>query len=396
MSIYNDKIDVSFQLKTIIVYIVFGLLAFSPISSYIIMKILHLPMSLPEVFVILMLAFLPRDFKKHFSFNKKIFIKGFMILLLLLLIGILYGRYPTKELLGTARIYFDLLFYLSISTSFKGPNFNIIYYICLGSILGWIVSSINILISYFSNLESGNFVSLGNTLAIPLGLCAAVNMSKKNFVVFITLSLIVCLLSLVRRPLFILFISFLLLLLFNQISSKIKKQSLLLLFIISLLLPSIGTYLQDEYPIIYRRTFEKTIEFIGGDSNADDDFRKDNIKSFSLVDNIFPRGLVTRNTKDNPDGGLYIDYPFYEYFYTFGFLFLIIMIVLIYRLRFLYKCYKKYHDSYIFLLFYMGLIFVVLSFLEGTFLSSTYVVPFTGFLFGQFILYSKKMKYAKI
>lgn len=369
--------------KEMCLYILFGLFAFSPISSYLVMTVLHFPMSLPEVFVIFFLPFLPKDFKKCFTFNKGVFVKNSIFLIVLLFIGMLYGNYSNSELLGTTRIYLDLIFYFSISNKQKGPNLKIIYFIALGTIIGWLFMSIINLRTFFLVSDEGGFVSLGNTFAIPLGMVAALLLKdNKKFFIYIVAALLVCLMSLVRRPLVILFCSLFIPFLFGLYGRKAKRVMFFIVILVGLLLPSLSIYLEKEYPIIYRRTFEKTIEFIHGESNQDDDYRKENLASFSLFDNIIPRGLVTRNT-EKPDGGLYIDYPFYEYFYTFGLFAFYFVARFMFKIRSLYILYKKTYDSYIYLIMFMCLVIILLSFLEGTFLSSTYIVPMTGFIFGQ-------------
>ena len=383
MSVDRINSRESISKKNLLVFILFGFFVFSPISSYVVMSILHFPLSLPEAFVLLFLPLLPKEFKKCFYFDVNIFVKNLFFLIVLLMIGMLYGNYLNSELLGTARIYFDLIFYYSISSKQKGPDLIIIYMIAFGTIWGWLLMSIINLRSFFFVSDEGGFVSLGNTFAIPLGMVAALLLKdNKKFFTYLVVALLVCLMSLVRRPLVILFSSLFIPFLFGLYNQKIKRVMLEVIILIALILPTLGIYLENEYPIIYRRTFEKTTEFIHGESNQDDDYRKENLGSFSIIDNLIPRGLVTRNTEET-DGGLYIDYPIFEYFYTLGLFAFYFIIRFIFKIKCLYRAYQKTYDPYAFLILFMCFIIIILSFLEGTFLSSTYIVPMTGFVFGQ-------------
>lgn len=382
-----------FDKKYAVTLILLGLLAYSPISTFIIMNLLHFPMSLPEVFVLFMYPFLPKQFKRNIHFNRFLFCRLLFLLVLLLTIGLYIGNYSTKNLFGTFRIYFDMIFYISIFSSKQGFNFNIVTFICLGSLLGWLINCFLTLDSYFASAgdsENVTFVSLGNILAIPLGLFSS-SLSKNNklFLAIILCSLLICVFSAVRRPLVVMLFALFLLFLSRQFSGQIKRWLLIILTSLVVSLPALVSFLEVNYPILYYRLYVKTIEFVQGDSNQSDDYRKMRIAEFKLSGNLLPRGLVTRDTLNDLDGGAYIDYPFMEYFYTFGLIIYIVLLCLFRDLYRLWRFYRRNKDLYLLMIILMFMIFGLLSFLEGTFLSSTYTVPFTGYVIGQFVYFKK-------
>jgi hypothetical protein len=164
----------------------------------------------------------------------------------------------------------------------------------------------------------------------------------------------------------------------------------MMVFMFLFFLPQIEKYVKTNAPQLYLRIFLKTEMFLSGtNSKSGDSVRLNNMHEMStnFQNYIIPKGFVSRQTvKDKT--GRFIDFPLSELFYMFG-LFAILLLLGIGICTFgcFYHYFNKGSDSVIFVV--ISLIMLMLLFLEGTFLSSSYVAPFTGYCLGRIKFYSK-------
>jgi hypothetical protein len=153
----------------------------------------------------------------------------------------------------------------------------------------------------------------------------------------------------------------------------------------------VSNYIQENIPALYFRVIEKTELFLKGDIESTGDLnRVQNISGkLDLTRYIYPQGFVSRQTKgDNDDGGGYIDFPLSELFYTFGFIISFILLLgLFTQITFCYKNREKTNNESL-VFFTIGILLIILFFIEGTFLSSTYVTPITGYCLARIKYYS--------
>jgi len=387
---YIQSISVRFLL------ILMGFIVFSPFSTFLIMRILGFSLSLPEILLI-PFVFL---FRKRFHFENIKLLRYaifFIFWLSLIFISIIADNYSLKEILGSSRSYFTLgIAYLLFS---KDNNFTLngVMFVSLGSILGWIFTSFFATFDFLSG-NSSVIAEIGNMLAIPLLISISV-LTKRNKILLISivLCIILSLIAGMRRQILVFVVSLVLSygfsLFFSRKKDFLRKMFFLLIFIITflLLLPLVTKFLQENNPLLYYRVIEKTqMTFSGSADDAGDGSRIENMqarfKNFEQY--IIPRGFVTRQTLDDKSGGGYIDFPLSELLYTFGiFGATLILIVLI---IFIHRCYVRANitnnESVIFVI--IGIIMFMLLFLEGTFLSSSYTTPFTGYCLGRLKYYS--------
>lgn len=380
------------------IYFLLGFLAFSPFCGWLVLEYLQFPVSLTELFLLALIPFLPNEFKKCFAFNFSVFIKSLTLLLLLLLVGIIYGEYSLYSLVACFRIYLYLIICLSFSVNKRGPDINILSIIAIGSVIGWIFCSFYTL-SHFDPTDSEtSLVTIGNMLAVPLVIFSTL-MSRKTgmFVISLIICIILSFACAMRRELFVLveaiiFCAFL----YKGAGAKTIKRSIITVSVLLIILfPQISGYLKEEYPLLHYRIIEKSSQLISGEKEEADKEREKEYGFFynSILIDPIPKGLVSRNTAKDDLSGLFIDLPLAEVIYTFGNIGGICFILKFYS--YYYKCRKRYQrnkDVYRQLVMFMILIMGSLLFVEGTFLSANYTVPVTGFFIGQLIYLGKKEK----
>lgn len=366
-----------------------GFIVFSPISSYISQNILNLTLSLPE------LLFVPFYFKFRRLFNLKINFKTFIIgaffILFLVVIALIVGQYPLTSILSTARGYTYMLLAFSIFKNKQISNINYIFFIALGSSIGWMIlglASLNQLI-YNLNPQNISLAVYGNMLALALSIIISI-VYKKKILFFIVLgtTLIISLTAGLRRQIAIALVSYILSF-FTQIKFKFKRIisiSISLVFISVLiinLLPQAKSFTAEISPTLYVRIFVKTEQLISGDVSTSDQTRLNSLDRFTddLESYILPRGLVSKRTMQDAGTGLFMDSPYIELFHTFGLFFSIPIIWYFFSsVLFHYKNYYKNHINESAVWFTMGGVIFVLMLIEGSFLNFVYTTPITGFV----------------
>jgi len=379
----------------VITLVIMGFLVFSPFSTILVMKYFGLPISLPEV---LFLPFL-FIFRKRYYFASVVSIRSIIIIsswILLILISILEARYTVTIILSSSRTYLTLLIAYLFFSKANNVTLDDVMYISLGVTLGWLYSSIYEINSYLTG-DVTTIALTGNMLAIPL-LISIAAFKKHNKILFFSIILLIAvsITSGMRREIVVFVVS--LFLTFGFMSVGNTKQFLSKLFIISIpvifffsFYSQIGKYVESNVPVLYYRVFQKTeMLFSSKTGNTGDSDRLNNMsnKVNNFSEYLIPRGFVTRRTLED-DGGGYIDFPLSELLYMFGFL-LTFILLLIFGIQ-TFHCYKRSsitdNDGIIFVI--LSMIMFMLLFLEGTFLSSSYVAPFTGYCLGRLKFHSK-------
>lgn len=370
-----------------------GLLAFSPFSSYLLMTLLGLSFSMPEVFLIAFVIILGKRFRTCFSLDRKILLRLLTGLIILVGISFIVDKFPAYNIIGCARIYFILLLTLAFSVKKEALPLVDICYISLGAVIGWIFCA-RLAINMFMIGDADMIAVCGNMLSIPaLVLSSHTLPFKKSYILVFMLCGLLAIMTGMRRVIVVLGISLLLYLSFTSSSIRrfIRYISIPLILTI-FLIPYIGAYLEAEMPLLYYRIFDKSKSFLHGNFDESDEVRNDLLSNLLKDMELLPRGLVSRDTIHHDTGG-YIDFPLTEVFYTFGFFFGILFIIYIIRIFLNAKTYAFRSQSYnAKLILSLMLVMFVLMFLEGTFLSSTYTVPYTGYILGQAFYYSKQNK----
>lgn len=380
---------------SIVCYLVLsGFFVFSPFSSILIMDMLGLPVSLPEI------LFLPFLFllKKRYSFSSPGIFRAlifFLIWLSMICISIITGNFSLFTILASSRTYLLIIISFLIFSRENNVSLDDVMYISLGATFGWLVSSIYDISSYLAG-NSDVISRTGNLLAIPL--LISISIYRKNYKV-LTLAILLCLAVSItagmRRQIVVFLMSLFLSYLFMSIGSvkRFIKQTLAFIMFVTVFiffLPQIQNSIKENIPILYYRVFVKTEKLLSGKTGSTgDNIRVNQISNLKteLKDYILPHGFVSRRTEEDGTGG-FIDFPLSELFYTFGVFFTILLLIFIIFMTYcsFYYALQGNKDGIIFVM--LSIIMLMLLFLEGTYISSTYVAPYTGYCLGRLRYFS--------
>lgn len=375
--------------KTILVLL--GFFVLSSFSSDIALIFLNMPMSLPELFAIPFFFLLPKDIKK-LRFNKKTLFSLLVLWILLLLMALLYGEFRLYSILGTARAYLWLFVFYSIySTSGNKIYLEDLMYISLGSIIGWLMSSV-LALRFALTMSDENEAVYGVLLSVPLFF--SIVYVKKNhflFLIGIILVLLICTTSGTRR---LIFISVITLFLIGLSAILTNKRNLIRVCFFSLIItgafviiiPLMRDYVREASPMIYYRVFDRTEASISGNVDDSDQGRFQDIVSLfadSYKYILPPRGFVSHQAGVDKHAGDFNDLPLFELFWTYS-LFGTFIILFYFGRLYLMKLRKVFHnrDDISFVIFIYGSIMILLLFIEGTFLAYPYATPITGACLG--------------
>lgn len=393
---YKNDIRTLLPLSTKINFLIVGLLMSSFATE--LFHIIGIP-TMPELVT---LPILYRH-RKYFQFERAFAVKFnnlILFTLLLLICALINAQFSISAILSTARAYFLMGLFFIYGTILKRDKivYEIINIILIGSLVGWFIVNIG---KFFGIFQMGDdMVTYGNMLAISTLTAITLMSEKKAWVVILTLLaiLFVALTSATRRTLFVIVLSFGLSYIFNIFRDRsIKRQVPVILFICLLIYSfvRIDSYIEENYPILYRRVFIKTTEFFSSDASmTEDETRQDNFKVIS--DNLFnlllPRGFVSLRTNEQGWLGIFIDSPLYQLCYTFGlvpiFLFFISYIGKITKLVIKYV---KTRDLEIGIYLVPAISVLLLVLLDSTFICWSYAAPTTGFVLGSVYYFVKRI-----
>ncbi len=374
--------------------ILIGITVFSSFGTNLFLDILGLPLALPEVCFLVLFPLLKSDFI-GVKFDKRTFILLSIVWILLLLLSILVGRYQLHFVLSNARGWLYLILFYALACKSSPLPDNVVAYICLGSIIGWVMAT---LFSVTLMLSDGEFVGTnGNLLVIPLFI--AITYKNKSYGLLgigLLLLIVVSVLSGVRRCLFVTLLSLFLIYIiagFTSIWKVFRTVSLwaVAIFILSLLYSQLQSMVYDISPMLYHRTFGRFEEV-----DDSDEGRLGMINN--LFDNaqfIFPQGFYSSRTLEDETGG-FIDLPISGIFYIFGspLTLLMLFIISIWMIRVVRRYFKAMPGSVLAVITSVLIIYTMLFF-EGSFVAVLYCTPITGYILGLLRYYSHNSYNAK-
>lgn len=390
-----------------ILLMLMGFLSFSTMGSKVAIDILHLPMSMPELFFIPIFYIL----RHHFipvNFDKDTFVKLVLLQILLVSISVILGFFPLFDVLSSSRgfIYIYLFYCIYKKNNKLDPNDIIL--ISLGSIIGWAMTSWINLSLILSGAEEYE-VTYGNMLAASLFMLYTILYKKwKLFACGLVLLLLINFTAGLRRLTFILVVTFVLayiLVILRNKKAIFKNIIFVVLTILPIYLafPYISRTIEEASPVLYVRVIDKTQKALSGEAgDAGDDIRQDNIRTLihNLDDFIMPCGMVSfmslkkyDNLKDGSIG-IYMDFPLLALSRIFSFP-AILVIILIFLCDSL-KClsyFRVYNNIGAGVYAVMGVVMFSLLFVEGTFINYPYSTPFTGLCLGRISYYAKQYNY---
>lgn len=381
-----NKDKLNYKLKVIL--LLCGFIVFSPISSFISLNILKLPLAVPEAFFFPFYLYL----KKHidFNINKRYLYVVIYAIISLLIIGMLVDNFRLSSMISVARGYLYMGLAFSIFINKRIQNIEFLMYLSLGSTIAWVVNSLiffNSLYNYTVEEDRslavyGNLMTLMFAVSIPI-------IYKKNKITYIIIitGIILSFTSGLRRQIIIFlatYISSIFLSIKLQATSFIKITIIALASIL-LIIPFYHFFYEISYdisPVFHYRVFGKSEQFITGELSESDVIRRNSTIQFinNIEDYILPRGFVSKRTMEDEGTGIYMDSPFIELFYTFGILICVITgISLIIRLRFHIKNYYLRGNKESGVCIISIITILLLSMIEGSFLNYPTVTPITGY-----------------
>jgi hypothetical protein len=370
-----------------------GFLVFSPVSSEITQKILHLPLALPELlFLPFLFIWSPRLPK--LTFNRSIFVL-LAFFVILLAISIYLHNFRTSSILSTARGYFYMMIAFAL---FKGENDTTtddIYLLSLGSVLGWVLLAVISFVKISHKVTIGandSFTVYGNLVAVSLVVIISIlKGEKKNILYVIILGLILSFTTGLRRQIAVFAVSIALALIFRFKGSIVRSFKIIMVFffiavMVILSFNRIETFIKEKAPALHFRIFTKTEQFIKGKYQVSDNLRKTTIHNYFMNINTyyFPRGFVSKRTMQDKAAGVYMDFPIIELSYMLGiFILALFFISLIYYITSHFIRFARFDivDSGVWTI--SGIILIILVFIEGTNLNFPFITPFTGMVLGK-------------
>lgn len=371
-----------------------GMVVFSELYKTVLLLFLGIDMSLPEVLFVPFCFFIWEDIKyirtSIFELITTLFVWGIFLYL--------GNEQPGNGSLFThSRGFLYIFLFCSLfkneHTYYDG---DLLFYISLGSLCGWLLSALmNLFLSKFSEMEISGF-SYGNLLAIPLFLSIAFRKDNKSwFYLGILILVIISFTAGLRRVIIVFAISlFLTFVLHSKTEGKeISIMPFVFMGLLSLIIyiniDFIGNIVYDFSPITYHRIFEKTADSFGEQMIEEDSKRLNLFDSYAkhFEEDSLPHGFL-KTLDDKLQMGKYNDFPLLELSYTFGYI--ISGIFIFYFIHCLFRCLRSVNYDYEILDYFIPcIIILVLTFLEGSFLVNPIVTPFTGLCIGKVILFSK-------
>ena len=375
-----------------------GLLVFSPLSSEIAINYLHLPLALPELFIIPFLFLLKEKFRT-IRLNKTSCLKLFFLLILMFIFGVLEGRFSLPSLISNARVWLYLFLSYAMFLNENYITSDDIMYLSFGSLVAWaLLSYLNFSIM---GLDESTIAVYGVMLSIPVFISTAFSHGNKKVIVCGLLSIaIIMLLSGLRRAIFVFALSIFVYFVMIFIGNRKKIIAFLFFFLIIsvlfiMILPILGEYIKSISYGLYHRVFIRTeLLLTNGLSASNDTTRLSNFTYFldNIQDYIIPHGLISHQTNMYKGVGLFNDFPLVQVSWIFSFP---ITVLILFRFLFvLERCMSKFyrykHVDYLVCSSSLIVMFSLL-FLEGTFLSFVYATPLTGVLLAKAVQLSKSV-----
>lgn len=385
-----------------IFFFLLGLVVFSPMSTFILMDILHLPLTLPELLFI-PFCFLLRDKFRSIRFRIADFVITFLVIFVLLILGIAQGSFQMYAMLSSSRPWFYLILTTLLFSRNNNINSNDLFCLSLGSIISWLLISFLNFGKYIAGaiFADEELCTFGVMIAVPLFIAYAMSRGR-NILLIIGMAFLLptCIFSGIRRLMIVVALSLLLSFILS-LKKDVKKfaKYILLAFVAVLLIipimPTVKDIVEDASPTLYYRVFGRTEAFFetGESQSAGDEVRKKNITYFfsNFEEFTIPRGMVSLHTATDKFAGLFNDLPLVQLCWLFGWP--VAFLLLAYFIRVLlinYKkfCYNKDDTSFVSVVCLM--IMFMLLFLEGTFIEYPESTPVTGMALGRAILNCNK------
>ena len=375
-----------------LMFLIMGVLVFSPMSSIISINKLHLPLALPEVLLVPFL-FLLKDKFKSLHIKPRALLNTVLAWTFLLVFALLSSKFSLFAILSNARVWLYLFLFIGIFMNDNDITDNDIFYLAFGSIIGWAAACYFNINRFIAESDYQIFITYGLMLSLPLFYSIAILKSKKLFfLIGFVLNIVIIILCGTRRVILVTALPIVAAILIQGIH---KKKNLLMyiaigvgLFVgITAMLPRIEEGIKELSPHLHYRLFTRTEALAEGTKDEGDMTRVNLISStYEEMDkSCLPKGFISMQTATD-DVGRYNDYPIIMLFWIFSWP--LALIILFYFAVILFKNFGKYvktrnNSSFISLISLM--VMFALIFFDGSFLTYAYATPITGAMLGMAI-----------
>lgn len=366
----------------------FGIFCFSPVISFIFIRVLGAPLVISEIPMAIFFCLFRNELGLKLRFSPFVVLVG-VLLVFSVGVGLFYGEYSKFAILSNARTYLVILFWISCFYGNRRITLEHMVYLSLGSMVGWFMISF----STFSSVVFGGALGSGATSGAMLAMSLLLSVSylykkRKLFWVANVLSLGTCFFSGTRRAMLSWCWAFISALFIELQIKRLFVAIVMTVFLVFALFWSwepLGEWVKVHSPYMHVRIFRKTEAlFTSGLDAENDQGRFDMIRRLATVDclqeNLIPRGMVSKWTTRESGTGIYMDCPIYESYHTFGFLgtFLLVGVVIFHifkhiRLFFV----MNQRSSAVFAI--LGGHMLIMMFYEGGFISFAPFSIFTAF-----------------
>lgn len=384
-------------------FILLGFLVFSPMSNKIIMDVIGLPLSMPEL---LLVPFFLVPHNKLWSIRIKgsdIFATG-MLLILLIAIGLVMSNFSLYSMLSTSRAWFYLIVLTLAFSRDNDITTDDFMYLSLGSVLAWLIISRSTFATVIvqSITDQNEMETYGVMMVVPI--LIAVSFSKSRYFMMILGLILIFAISIfsgTRRLMIVSLLSFVISFFLALRKGHFKGTMIIVLGMVSIfviVLPAIMSFVESNASVLYYRIFGRVTDAIeNGELTADGDVaRMRAIETFfnNLEDYIIPHGMIsTRTGTKGGFVGLFIDFPLFQLSWVLGIPAAFLLIG--YYVRKLLLNIKKYirnRDDVSFVCIVALFVAFMLLFIEGSYIIYPESAPLTGALLGLSIRNVKSMK----
>lgn len=383
---------------------VIGVLVLSPLSSYIILDLLLLPLYVPEL-LLLPFIFLLRSTSNRILkvfINRKVFIYfcvATFFIVWLAVYSVFFNQLGAYSTLSTARGYLYLIIAAIISYHMNAPRVKELWLVTAGVMVGTLLCGELV----WQSLQFGETARIYPNMPALYILVISGLLTRQPIIIVMTLLLAVGVAfeSGVRRPLIPIgagLVGYLLLVgKKKRLGFQRRIRALLAaggaIAITLVFLPTIIRFFSpNEYQ--YSRLVDRAYQlFLVGELDNSDSHR---LRSAQMVLSAWdqfwiPKGFIAKQTSIT-GRGLFTDFPIYEFFYMLGSipaLILFSFLSLSFFRAFRAEIRKPGLDADS-VASTSGLLFAGLLLVSGTFLHFTYEVVFTGWLLGRVFVLAQK------
>lgn len=386
-----------------IYFLLLGFLVFSPMSNKIIMDVIGLPLSMPELLLVPFFL-VPHNKLRSIRIKGSDIVVTGMLLVLLIMIGLVMSNFSLYSMLSTSRAWFYLIILTLAFSRVNDITTDDFMYLSLGSVLAWLIISRTTFATVIAQsiTDQNEMETYGVMMVVPVLIAASFSKSKYFVMIFsIILIFAISIFSGTRRLMIVSLVSFVVSFFLVLRKGHSKGTMLIVLGLITLLvviIPIIMSFVEDNASVLYYRIFGRVEDALeNGELTADGDIaRKRAIDTFfnNLENYIIPHGMVsTRTGTDGGFVGLFIDFPLFQLSWIYGIP--VVFLLLVFFVRKLLINIKKYMinlDDVSFVSIVVLIVAFMLLFVEASYIVFPESAPITGALLGLTIRNAKSMK----